>query len=415
MLNIGKKKTQNKLGIQNEISLFLRRRRIELGIKLDELSDGICSTSYLSRIENNQVDVDSSYYEALFEKMNIDYEVLKENRSRNLYHEILECYINDDVKSIESILNHSIKSKCYIDTEIDLFLLFYNILTSNYEEARKILIKLDSIKKGLSNYELLFFMFSFALYTYRTNQNKKAYQQMLLLNEIDYEDSVIESCIYDLGIEIMLSVGMDVIAWDYYHQLESIASYPLFRERMILNNIKLLSCYSEIDGNNVIDTVIEYSKSIDLSKNYNRENYYYYLGLIYYLNNEYEEIINLYKDNILSARCSIILASVCFNNQNKIEVSEILSNINDYKYNKYETYFLEYIKFINLYTDSNSDFVLLNYIKNILFHKSNFYFDFIEEMKIKKYIPLLLSCGKYKEATREFIKYLNTSKHKKLI
>lgn len=415
MLKTENIKTKLKLNLQNELSLFLRRKRIEMGLKLEDLSSGICSTSYLSRIENNQVDVDDTYYEALFEKMNIDYETLVDDRKKNLYHEILKCYINNDYTGIEDIVNHAIKSKSYIDSEIDLFLLMYNIVTKNFEEARKILVKIDNKKKSLSSYELIFFMFLFALYLYKTNQNKKAYQQMLLLNEINYEDVLIESCIYDLGIDVMDSVGMDNFCWNYFHHLEKIASIPLFRERLSMHKIKLLVNFHEIDSEGILNEVYSLIKNVDMSKEYNKENYYYYLGKFYLLIKDYESLFKLYKDNLVSARCIAILATSVFDLEDNDMASNISKIINEYKFTKYETYFLDYCKFVSLYISGDSDYMLLNYLKNILFNKSQFYYDFVEESKIKRYIPLLISCGKYKEASREFVKYLDNSKHKKVM
>ena len=56
-----------------KLSRFLKRRRIELGKTLEEVSEGVCSTSYLSKIENCLVDVDDSYFKMLFEKLNLEY------------------------------------------------------------------------------------------------------------------------------------------------------------------------------------------------------------------------------------------------------------------------------------------------------------------------------------------------------
>ena len=50
---------------QNDLSQFLKRKRLELGLKLEDLSEGVCSSSYLSRIENNVVEASETYYKAL--------------------------------------------------------------------------------------------------------------------------------------------------------------------------------------------------------------------------------------------------------------------------------------------------------------------------------------------------------------
>ena len=55
-------------------SQLLKRKRLEQNRTLEEVSKGICSPSYLSKIENGQVDADAIYYKALFEKLDLKYE-----------------------------------------------------------------------------------------------------------------------------------------------------------------------------------------------------------------------------------------------------------------------------------------------------------------------------------------------------
>ena len=55
-------------------SYFLKRKRIEKGMKLEDVSSGICSISYLSRIENNQSKPDEDSLKLLFERLDLNYE-----------------------------------------------------------------------------------------------------------------------------------------------------------------------------------------------------------------------------------------------------------------------------------------------------------------------------------------------------
>ena len=332
MFNLDNKNNRFKFNGQADLSLFLKRRRLELGLKLEELSNGICSTSYLSRIENALVDVDDNYFKLLFEKMNIDYEEVKENRSRNLYHEILKAYIMYDIDRIEELVNHAIICKSYIDFEIEIFLLFLNICKSNFEEARRILVKIDAIKKGLTGIELVFFLYCFALYAYKTNQTKKAYQQMLILGEIDYSDIFMEACVYDLGIDVMDKVGCKELCWRYYHQLEKIAIMPLFVGRLHLHKLKLLLFESVVNKELVIREFGERAKYLDLDNKAIKEDYLFHLAMVYYNNKDYVEVINLVKDNVLSARINCLLASVLIKDQNINNYYNLIEEVEDILY-----------------------------------------------------------------------------------
>ena len=161
-----KLQNQAKKGNGLGMSEFLKRKRMEMGFKLEDLSNGVCSVSYLSRIENNAVDVKENYYKALCEKMNIDYETVKEERTKNLYEDILRAYFKKETEEVENLVNHALSCNSYCGIEIELMVLFYNIINKNYDEARSTLLRLDTISSSFTNNELLFYMYAFALYAY---------------------------------------------------------------------------------------------------------------------------------------------------------------------------------------------------------------------------------------------------------
>ena len=72
-----------------EKAAFLRRKRLEQGKKLEEVAEGICSVSYLSRIEKNQVEVNEEYYRSLFEKLDLNYDEVNENRNHDYLIDLL--------------------------------------------------------------------------------------------------------------------------------------------------------------------------------------------------------------------------------------------------------------------------------------------------------------------------------------
>lgn len=69
----------------NTFSQVLKRKRLEKKRTLEELAQGICSPSYLSKIENAIVKVDEYYYQLLFEKLDIPFEDMKKERDSNLF------------------------------------------------------------------------------------------------------------------------------------------------------------------------------------------------------------------------------------------------------------------------------------------------------------------------------------------
>ena len=137
-----------------KLSRFLKRRRIELGKTLEEVSEGVCSTSYLSKIENCLVDVDDSYFKMLFEKLNLEYNNVVNERSAPIYDEMIKAYLLEDYKYIEELTNTAIENHSYSDTEIEILLILYNLTIGSIDEAKKCLENLELIKHTLSTDDL---------------------------------------------------------------------------------------------------------------------------------------------------------------------------------------------------------------------------------------------------------------------
>ena len=56
----------------SDIGSLIKRKRKELNVTQDEISKGICSISYLSKIENNQIVPSDFYVREIMDKLDID-------------------------------------------------------------------------------------------------------------------------------------------------------------------------------------------------------------------------------------------------------------------------------------------------------------------------------------------------------
>ena len=73
----------------NNLAKFMKRRRIEQHRTLEDVSRGVCSPSYLSKIENCQVEVDEYYFQSLFEKLDLEYENIKTEREISFFSKVI--------------------------------------------------------------------------------------------------------------------------------------------------------------------------------------------------------------------------------------------------------------------------------------------------------------------------------------
>lgn len=393
---------------------FLKRRRVEMGLKLEELSNGICSISHLSRIENDLVNSDDNQYRALFEKMNIDYEQAKQEREKNVYEELLREYIKNKYDHVEDLINQALNSNSYCGIEVELMVLFYNTINQNYEEARKMLMKLETISTSFTNNELIFYLYVVALYAFSTNQVVLAYRQILVLINIEQSNVFFEAVIYDLALDIMVEVNQIALAYQYFNIYEKIIEMPLFGENYHLHRLQLLKYTSDINYEETMEKVNKIESLVDLTNNKTKTKFYYYKGLILYNNEHYQELYDLLKDHIISAKIASLLISVLLKSTNYQHQQNILKLLDKVTFTKYEKLYANYYQYAKLVMEGNTSYALYNYLKNVLLIEKMYYDNFVY-MEIKKeYLDKCSSSSKYKEGIKFIKRDLEMTIHQKL-
>ncbi|MGN7477545.1 helix-turn-helix domain-containing protein [Solibacillus silvestris] len=160
---------------------ILKMNRIQQGITQEEMSLGICTPSYLSRIENSNVTADLEIYELLFQKLNIDLSA-KQQESENinekleaLYTELLMNKKPDEatLEVLEAFENPFLESEFHLKR--GLVLGRYLIYLGKYEEAK---IKINAIGKTIkaTNSRNYFLFINIAiLLSYLTNEYQHSY------------------------------------------------------------------------------------------------------------------------------------------------------------------------------------------------------------------------------------------------
>ena len=389
---------KNAVGTRQK-AMFLRRKRLERGMKLEEVAEGICSVSYLSRIEKNQVEVNEEYYKALFERLELDYESTNQNREYNYIIEMLIKYQQGSVNEIHEFAVKMVESKCYLDIEIELILLFDNIIRGVFEEAKKVMNLIEVYHHGLSNTELAFFMFLIALYGYKTNQLKKTYQQLEVLERMEVEEDVVKYSIMDLSISSYYLLGHINKGFVKYLDFKNNASIHFFNRKIVLHQIETLAYLNLKSYDETIKQFDEIKIGIESTDEEMINCYVYHLAMYYFNNNKYQEAVDLILSSKANPKNISILTAICiktpvFYFQNE-SIQQML-NINLSKYNEMYEEFIEYFK---LKTSDTLSYKLWDYIKNNL-TKGYFYDHFIYIFKIKELISLSLNCSKHKETLR---------------
>lgn len=213
---------------KKKYGVLLKRKRIEQHYTLEQVAEGVCAVSYLSRIENNLVDVEEKYYVSLFKKFDIDFDKLKEAKENEIYDDLLKCYLNEDDIQATELISNALKTGYYMDIEIELMVLYDNIIHCLYSEALNQIIDLNDKTHLFMDTELNFYIFLTALYAQRTNQAIYAYRQIVFLCECSFASAIYKYAVYDLALDVFENIGANEQFLKYYYLLNNDKYHTLY-------------------------------------------------------------------------------------------------------------------------------------------------------------------------------------------
>jgi hypothetical protein len=418
MLKISLKTLQEKYDVEtnetaNSLAKFLKRRRNELNRTLEDVSRGICSPSYLSKIENCQVEVDSYYYESLFEKLDLKYENFIKERQVSFFPKIMKYYLLEKYELLEEKLKEMVNGSLYCETELELVVLLNNIVSKNYDEAENLIEKIEKVRNTLTKEELYIFSFLITLFLYKTNQTIDALEQIKVLIHNPYEEESYNIAVTDLAIDIYFSLGNETMFFTYYQELLRYKNQELLINRKLFHELQSLV----LEVKNGKKTILAELEDLKLTyPNLEKDiTVNYYLGLIYYYLEDYQkalEIVNVSNPTpqLLSLEATIL------NKINNLEQSiNFLTKIKQIDFiTKGEDVYLNYLEYIREKIEQYSYSKILSFLKSVaLPHITKNYISFIYEEEIKEYLILCYELGKYKETIRLLLKLKQISFLKK--
>ncbi len=389
----------------NDLAKFMKRRRLEQNRTLEDVSRGICSPSYLSKIENCQVDVDSYYFQSLFEKLDLKYESVKKERQNDFFSKIVKYYLLERYDLLENKLKQMVNGSSYCDTELELIVLLHNIIKKNYDEAGKLITKLEDVRNTLTKEELYLLSFLITLYLYSTNQYVLAAEQIEILYKHPSENMYYNIAVSDLGIDIYFFLGKESMFFKYYQKLKQYNNQELYNTRILIHNIQVLVLQARNGNSDVIED-LEVQLLAARNHHLDEEKIVYNEALVYYYLNNYSKVIDLVNTiepsvKILALEGMILNKINDFDKSvkflNKLKSVEICFKSNDV--------FGNYIEYIREKFEQYSYTKILAFLKNVVLPnvKENYVFWLYEEEK-QEYLMLCFELGKYKEAIRFMIK-----------
>ncbi|MBQ8292424.1 MAG: helix-turn-helix transcriptional regulator [Bacilli bacterium] len=384
---------------------YMKRKRLEQGKTLENVSKGVCSPSYYSKIENGLVDVDDYYLKKLCENLNIEYDNVKCNRDDTFFSTVVEYYLLNRFDLLDDKLKRMVNAGVYCDTELELIILLTDILNKNFNEAFTLITKLEDIRNILSKEELYLLAFLSTLYLFKINQFKTAAEQIEILKNNPSDNMYFNIAVWDLGADIYFCLGKESTFFRYYQGLKQFDNQELYNNRILMHNLQCLVLYAKngnVDVEDELDVQLLTIKNNDLDEN----KIVFYQGLIYYYLADYLRALDIL--NVAGPDYAILCLEAM-----------VLSKINDFEksgkylrkikksaeHSDYEKLYVSYLEYMKGKFEQHSYLKMQGYLKSYVLPLGKKYGLFwLYEEEIREYLNLCFELGKYKEVVRFLIK-----------
>jgi len=378
-------------------SQIIKNERSKRKLTLAEISKGICSISYLCKFEKNDIIADESYIRAIFERVNLDFNLVGKNILKNGVEKTIKAYLNDDYQEIEELYN-SIDDSIF-NAQNYLVKCFYCLIKKSYQEFNENIKALDNIKETLHIDDVGVFLFLVAQYYIDTFQYNEANK---ILQEIDNLTFSIDELNW-LIIEQNFNVGFYLAD---YHQMYS------YYYRILINNSISYPCVRKVilrakhlyvtANSNFKKSLVEYEKLTGkcVPEEYKLDLTYWRLST-YYKGEMYLRVFDEIYDNALyyDARfaCLLLLSAHKINDDNYIDIA--CSIAQEVEFDNCDQHHMLFIKFMLLYLKGKYNHEYVEFLKEKIMPYRNKYMHIIySKVYFEKYIEFLSKGSRYKEA-----------------
>ncbi len=292
------------------VGSIVRWQRKRKNMTLHEGAEGICSISYLSKVENSLIEPSEKILENLKKRFDIetliDYDIKRYDQHY------------DDI--IKTIFNFKKVSSFYKDMYFDLedfksklILYCYYIDHNNLDEAKSIFKFLEVEVSKFTQKEINLFFFMTALLLYKEGKYYLALEMLKLTNVVKDElllSLLIENLYYNLQMllekyvdasKTLLELEQNLIKKQYFHRYQQLQSLKVVYNLKNFNydeGLKKIQALKEASKNQkfVFTSFLQilHDKDINISKIENQQLNnieFYILSLIYYDNIEDDEKI----------------------------------------------------------------------------------------------------------------------------
>jgi len=396
---IEKRKLEEKHVVYSMHSATLKNERLKANLTLNDITEGICSKSYLSKIENNLLSPDEFVMKKLFERVNINYDkLLKVNTYGNLQ-DLLNYYLYFQFDKIEEAYEQ-LNNEYFIIRE-SLIKLIYYLSSNKLKEFSNELVFIDEIKSSLSDYELIVLMFCTIEYYILGYQYINARKYLNIIEKVVVDDEIIRTLFDFQHFIVGCNTNDHGLTIKYYELLNNNNYYPMTRKY----RNKLMYTYTIMKNEDALKILNDMEMDLIIDEHINE--YYYAKCIVYSKLYDFESMVKLIIKHNLNTHRFVALLGYGVSCLYKLDRN--IENINIYRkafFEYFKSLDVEYtnvihynfIKLMAMEIKKMSNFEIIEYLKNYLNIKNLTYQHHIYTKYYKcKLYKLLGEVSRYKE------------------
>lgn len=262
--------------MQEDVGSILKHHRKEMGLTLEEGALGICSVSYLSKVENNLIYPSDKYIALFEEKFKVELKDKPYRTDEDIADEIIIKHFYDEAIEVD------LKFFSGLDYKSKLNQLLYLTITNQIERAKKQYMELMPYIKNLNTKELKIFLYSISCILTSEGRLKDAF--CVLNMDTPYPMDSYLGCLM-MKSRIILATKMNnhpFILLNY----EQVVSYLIDHEYYhVAHDLKYHYIVYLVQFITYENLVIMLDKSLHLKEEQKK----YVLARYYFLNGAYED------------------------------------------------------------------------------------------------------------------------------
>ncbi|QMS85591.1 helix-turn-helix domain-containing protein [Candidatus Xianfuyuplasma coldseepsis] len=385
----------------SDIGSFIKRKRKELNITQDEVSNGICSISYLSKIENNQIVPSSFYIQEIMDKLDIDEAIYSVSlRDKQYVSEMIQAFFYRNESLLESLYD-DIKDVEH-NVVINLCKLGYTVY-HHLEDTNQYVMMLEHVVNNMTEEEIRLYLLFSALFFIDREDYKSALEFVLLQETLPQENPMINGLFKDVSYQVKVRLRMTISAADDYRDAMNIyQAHNNIKRSLELTLQKAQANVKEHPQKTLkmIDTI-----PLELLRQQNQDWYYYLKALALYNLDKYQDatlsLKSIRENSTYYMRKMTLLLRICQIECDDEMTSQIIAMLHQYQPNKQELTCKIYYHYLVEESDSQKQ-----YLRDVAIPFSIRVGDYD---KLEEYTNALMEIciehARYKEATQHYNKY----------